>query len=144
MQLARRKKPAALISMTSLIDVMLILLVFFMVTSTYLDLDMMPMAQRGEQAEAPAGPAADAGAPLLLQLGADGSVRLRGQVLAPDALARQLAEMVADNAALRVLVLPSGAADAQALVGLIDAATQAGVADLRVIRPDSGQAGAGQ
>lgn len=125
--------------MTSLIDVMLILLVFFMVTSTYLDLDMMPMVQRSDEAEAPAGSTAAAGAPLLLQLSSDGSVRLRGQVLARDNLAARLAELAAATPGLRVLVLPSGAADAQALVGLIDAATQAGIADLRVIRPEGGQ-----
>lgn len=138
MQLARRKKPSALISMTSLIDVMLILLVFFMVTSTYLDLDMMPMVQRSDETVAPASSTAAAGAPLLLQLSADGSVRLRGQVIAADSLATQLAGMATATPNLRVLVLPSGAADAQALVVLIDAATQAGIADLRVIRPEGG------
>ncbi|MEX0970791.1 MAG: biopolymer transporter ExbD [Paracoccaceae bacterium] len=139
MQLARRKNPKALISMTALIDVMLILLVFFMVTSTYLDLDMVPMVQSSEETEAPPNTSAAAGAPLLVQLTASGQVRLRGQVLEIAALAAQLADMVADNPGLRVLVLPSGAADAQALVGLIDAATTAGVADLRVIRPEGGQ-----
>lgn len=139
MQLARRRKPSALISMTSLIDVMLILLVFFMVTSTYLDLDMMPMVQSSDEAEAPPSTSAAAGAPLLVQLSAAGQVRLRGQVLDIATLGAQLAEMVVDNPDLRVLVLPSGAADAQALVGLIDAATAAGVTDLRVIRPEGGQ-----
>ena len=123
--------------MTSLIDVMLILLVFFMVTSTYLDLDMMPMVQSSDEAEAPPGTSAAAGAPLLVQLSAAGQVRLRGQVLEIATLGAQLADMVADNPGLRVLVLPSGAADA--LVGLIDAATAAGVTDLRVIRPEGGQ-----
>ena len=124
--------------MTSLIDVMLILLVFFMVTSTYLDLDMMPMVQRSDETVAPASSTAAAGAPLLLQLSADGSVRLRGQVIAADSLAAQLTGMATAKPNLRVLVLPSGAADAQALVVLIDAATQAGIADLRVIRPEGG------
>ena len=48
----------ALITMTPLVDVMMILLVFFMVTSTYLDLDMMPMVQSdSEGMVAPSGPA---------------------------------------------------------------------------------------
>ena len=52
-----------------MIDVMLILLVFFMVTSTYLNLDMIPAADRSEDtAEATS---ADTGAgTLLIRLGA--------------------------------------------------------------------------
>lgn len=137
MQLARRRKPKALISMTSLIDVMLILLVFFMVTSTYLDLDMMPMVQHSDEETAPASDTpAPAGAPVLLRLAADGSVRLRGQILQGDSLAAALRDM---GAGTQILVLPSGSADAQALVMLIDAVTAAGIADMRVIRPDDQQ-----
>jgi biopolymer transport protein ExbD len=45
MQLRRRIPSPRLISLVSMVDVLLIMLVFFMVTSTYLNLDMIPMTQ---------------------------------------------------------------------------------------------------
>ena len=53
LSLTRPSRPRALISLVPMIDVMLILLVFFMVTSTYLNLDMIP-AVRPEQGGAAA------------------------------------------------------------------------------------------
>ena len=86
--LRRRRPPRAMISLVAMIDVLLILLVFFMVTSTYLDLDMIPaLSEEGAegpsaQAEAETTPAA----PLLIRIGQDGRPVLRGQALAPEAL----------------------------------------------------------
>ena len=48
MQLSRSKPPQRLISLVPMIDVLLIMLVFFMVTSTYLDLDMIPVARAAD------------------------------------------------------------------------------------------------
>jgi biopolymer transport protein ExbD len=136
MQVARRKTPRALISLTPLIDVMLILLVFFMVTSTYLDLDMMPMVQAADDP----GPAATSGEagnrPLLLRLDKAGDVFLRGQVVPAGDLVAFFGRLRRADTAVQLLVLPSGAASTQSLVRLIDAATAAGVENLRIIRPE--------
>ncbi|WP_172961064.1 ExbD/TolR family protein, partial [Oceaniglobus roseus] len=69
MRLQRSPRQAAAISLVAMIDVLMILLVFFMVTSTYLDLDMVPLA--GTEAPAASAPAAARGAParLLVRLG---------------------------------------------------------------------------
>ncbi len=117
----------ALITMTPLVDVMMILLVFFMVTSTYLDLDMMPMVQsEAEGTAAPAGPAPT----LLIRITANGEARLRGQPLTVQTLVSAL--QTAPNA--RVLILPSGGSNVQGLVSAIETATQAGAENLRVVR----------
>jgi len=131
-RLTRPVRPPATISMVSMIDVLMIMLVFFMVTSTFLDLDMLPLAS---EAEAPteAGPAPEAGA-LLIRLGADGQTRVRGQVVAPDALA----DLLRARPGLAVTVLPSGHAPVQALASVMDAATAAGVARLDILRLDAG------
>lgn len=127
MKLTRRKRNMALITMTPLVDVMMILLVFFMVTSTYLDLDMMPMVQsEAEGVAAPSGPAPT----LLIRITSDGEARLRGQPLSVSALARAL--QAQPNA--RVLILPSGGANVQGLVSAIETATRAGAENLRVVR----------
>ena len=132
LSLKRPLRPRALISLVPMIDVMLILLVFFMVTSTYLDLDMIPAVQRHEAAEAQS----DGGATgaLMIRLGAEGVPVLRGQALDGAALGRALRAALAEEPLAQVIVLPSGAASTQALVSVMDAATRAGAVRLRVIR----------
>jgi len=133
MKLTRRKRNMALITMTPLVDVMMILLVFFMVTSTYLDLDMMPMVQSEAQSgsTAPAAPAPT----LLIRITADGTARLRGQPLTVNSLAGALQA----NPDTRVLILPSGGANVQGLVSTIQTATEAGATNLRVVRLEAPQ-----
>jgi biopolymer transport protein ExbD len=57
--LKRPRPPRALISLVAMIDVLLILLVFFMVTSTYLDLDMIPAVSQNEENSSPPAGTAD-------------------------------------------------------------------------------------
>ena len=137
MRLARGQRQGAVIPMTPLVDVMLILLVFFMVTSTYLDLDMIPAAARDEEAGAGTAAGAQTGRTLLIRIAADGAAVLRGRSLAPAALeAAVRSEQEARGGAVRVLILPSGAATAQALVTVLDAVTRAGAAEARVLRTE--------
>ncbi len=135
MRLMRRSGVTAAISLTPLVDVMLILLVFFMVTSTYLDLDMIPVGRAGEasgvEAEAPSASAAldPAGAgTLLIRIDAAGRPVFRGRALDAAGLADVL------EGRRRALILPSGAATAQDLVRVMEAVARAGVADARIVR----------
>ncbi|GAA6199802.1 biopolymer transporter ExbD [Aquicoccus sp. SU-CL01552] len=131
--LKRPTRPRALISLVPMIDVMLILLVFFMVTSTYLNLDMIPAVRQAE-APAPAPAGAETGGTVMIRLGADGVPVLRGQAMPGAALMAELSGILARDPLTRVIVLPSGAATTQALVSVMDAAAQAGAVRLRVIR----------
>lgn len=130
--LKRPTRPRVLISLVPMIDVMLILLVFFMVTSTYLNLDMIPAVRQAE-APAPASGEDNAGT-MMIRLGADGVPVLRGRAMPGAALTTALAEVLAQQPLTQVIVLPSGAATTQALVSVMDAAAQAGAVRLRVIR----------
>ena len=47
--LKRRPRPPARITLVPMVDVMTIMLVFFMVTSTYLDLNMVPAAEKAPE-----------------------------------------------------------------------------------------------
>ena len=131
--LQRPKRARALISLVPMIDVMLILLVFFMVTSTYLNLDMIPAVRQPDQASAPTSEA-EAQATVMIRLGADGAPVVRGQALTDDGLGRMLRAQLADEPLTQVVVLPLGAATTQALISVMDVATQAGAVRLRVIR----------
>jgi biopolymer transport protein ExbD len=138
MEIRKTSRPRALISLVPMIDVMLILLVFFMVTSTYLNLDMIPASQRDRAAAAPApdtaGEAADPVRPVLIRLGADGVPHVLGRALDGPGLGALLAERLAEAPGTPVLVLPSGAAPTQALITVMDVATRAGASQLRVVR----------
>ncbi|MDP5217226.1 biopolymer transporter ExbD [Ruegeria sp. 2205SS24-7] len=139
LSLRRPKPPRALISLVPMIDVMLILLVFFMVTSTYLNLDMIPaLAQRDAPAPVQAASDTPAGV-LLIRLGADGQPVLRGQAFEAEALAELLSARLSDAPGLQVIILPTGSARMQALVSLMDLVTQSGVREMRVVRLEAAQ-----
>lgn len=141
MRLSRPEPQRSSISLVSMVDVLMIMLIFFMVTSTFLNLRMVPMTDPGTAAAAAApGAQSAAGAtPLLLRLGADGRAYLRGKARTPDALATFLADRVAANPALTVVILPSGRASMQDLVTLSERIRTAGVARLRVVRVEGAE-----
>ena len=129
MQLARPRTPPRLISLVSMIDVLLIMLVFFMVTSTYLNLDMIPMAERADETPIATTAETDGGV-LLVRLGADGNTYLRGQ---PVSLG-ELAASVQTDPDTAITILPSLRADTQSLVTLMDTLTGAGAGSLRILQ----------
>ncbi len=133
--LNRRTPTRPLISLVPMIDVMLILLVFFMVTSTYLNLDMIPaLAQSDRPAPASVSTRQDASGVLLIRIGADGAPHFQGRQLEPAALTLLLRERLTQNAATQVIILPTGSARLQSLVSVMDVVTQSGVVNLRVVR----------
>lgn len=127
--LARPRARMRGISLVPLVDVLLILLVFFMVTSTYLDLDMLPVS-----ASEGGGGAAEPGGTLFLRIDAGGRAVVQGAPLDPPALSALLAARQAADPGLRLLILPSTRAPVQALVSVMDRATAAGVTELRIVR----------
>ncbi|AZV81062.1 biopolymer transporter ExbD (plasmid) [Parasedimentitalea marina] len=132
MNLRRHAQSGPLISLVPMIDVMLILLVFFMVTSTYLNLDMIPAVRPSEDGTVQASSAPEA--TLMIRIGADGAMVLQGIALDPTALGQRLTLELAEEPLMQVLILPSGAAPTQSLISVMDAATLAGVQRLRVLR----------
>ena len=138
MRLNRKKRVGMIISMTPLVDVMMILLVFFMVTSTYLDLDMIPLVggdRPGGQAQAPVPvERVQQGSSLLVRLSADGRVYVSGEQVSLAGLSSLVQIRMTTRPTTPILVLPSGAASTQSLVSLMDAIAVAGGRNVRVVR----------
>ena len=132
-QLRRVSSPRQLISLVPMVDVLLILLIFFMVTSTYLNLDMIPVVDEVEENTAITAPSAG-GTTVLLRIGADGRVFLRGRPVALASLNDTLRTRTATDPLLSVVLLPSSQATTQDLVSTMDAITTAGVTRLRLMR----------
>jgi biopolymer transport protein ExbD len=122
----RRRR--ALISLTPLIDVVFILLVFFMLASSFLDWRAIDLA-------APARAAAGASmqGALLVEVRRDG-VRLSGEAISLHALAARVAAQRAATPERRVLVKPAAGVPLQDAVQVLDRLAQAGVTDLALIR----------
>lgn len=129
MQLKRAKPPQRLISLVSMIDVLLIMLVFFMVTSTYLNLDMIPMAQSSEESTSTA-PATEPKT-VMIRLGGDGRTYLQGR---PTQLSQLAQTLQSRDPNTNVLILPSARASTQSLVTLMDTLTTSGITSLRIVQ----------
>lgn len=134
MQLKRAENAKSPISLVPMIDVMLILLVFFMVTSSYLNLDMLPMLETSPEQQPTASTETADSSTLLVRLGADGVPYIRGQAYEPTTLSAFLKAEVQDNPLTSIVLLPSNGAQTQHLVSVMDLATLAGATRLRVIR----------
>jgi biopolymer transport protein ExbD len=137
MQLKHSPSRRSVISLVPLVDVMLILLVFFMVTSTYLDLDMVPVVEKADAPSLPPAPTAGEqgrSSALLIRLGSDGLTYVRGRALDATALGEAIETRLQERADAPIVVLPSGRASAQSLVSVMETASRAGASALRVVR----------
>lgn len=125
---SRGPRRRARISLTPLIDVVFILLIFFMLASSFLD-------ERAIKLAAPAaalGGASLEGA-LLIELRRDG-LRLAGERLVLPQLMARLAEHAARNPAQRVLIEPAPGVSLQDAVALLDRVAASGLSEVSFLR----------
>lgn len=101
------------ISLTPLIDVVFILLVFFMLASSFLDWRVLEMNV------AKAGRGSGLTGAMLVDLRADG-VRLSGRTLTTDALLSELSAVFQSDPERRVLIRPEAGVPLQNAVDLLD------------------------
>ena len=124
--LSERGRPPARISLTPLIDVVFILLVFFMLASNFFDWRAIPLQSAGSGAGG-----AMRGA-LLVEVTPQGP-RLAGEALSlPDLAARLLARR-ADDPDMPILIRPRGGAETGALVAVLDRLAADGLRDLTLV-----------
>ena len=117
-----------------MIDILLIMLVFFMVTSTYLNLDIIPMAESKENTTNTSTPANSQ--TVTIRLDEDGRAYLQGQPI----LITQIATTLRDRGEeLNILILPSARASTQSLVTLMDTLTISGLNRMRIVQLKASQ-----
>ena len=125
---ARSGRQRALISLTPLIDVVFILLVFFMLASSFQD-------WRTIELDAPER-AGTAGAPmegaLLVEIRPDG-LRLSAEPVSLDTLVSNVGRRVAEQPDVRVLVKPVPGVVLQEMVRVLDALAAAGVTEMSLV-----------
>lgn len=123
-----RRRP--LISLTPLIDVVFILLVFFMLASSFVD-------WRAIELSAPAETRATTGSPLqgalLVEVRPDG-LRYAGEPLSLEGIVERVSQRLAQAPGTPVLVQPSAGVTLQQTVAVLDRLVDAGAASVSVVR----------
>lgn len=128
-QQGRRRRP--LISLTPLIDVVFILLVFFMLASSFLDWRSIDLNAPGRGGGKPSMVGA-----LLVDVTANG-LRLSGEAMDLGELEARVATRLEQRPEQRVLVKPAAGVPLQSVVDVLDRLSAAGVVDLSLIRDRS-------
>ncbi len=129
-----RRGRGALINITSLIDVMFLLLIFFMVTSTFQDqpaIDLsLPRSSSAEDTVV---------APTVVYLTRDGQLYLDSQPVAQDQLAARLRQLQAATGEDRIVLRADEHAEHGAVVALIDLIKESGFRRVSLAaRPQAG------
>lgn len=119
-----RRRP----SLTPMVDVVFLLLVFFMLAARFGQDVALPLAPPGKE------PAEWPGPPRLVDFGPDGGLWLNGVAVAPGALAEAL-EALSDSPDNPVILRPRDGAALQALVALSERLEAAGFSRLILVEP---------
>jgi len=130
MQFRPPHRKAAMISLTPLIDVVFILLTFFMLASSFLDWHSIDL-------NAPASGrsvASSQSVPLVVGIGTDGAVSLAGVPQTLDRLISGLREQLAANPDRTVIIRPVAGVPVQQTVKILDAVKRAGATSMTLTR----------
>ncbi len=139
MAIALRRPPLrrSALSVVSMIDVMMILLFFFMITSSYLNLNMVPALQKAEDTPATTAAVPGPATTLVIRITAKGEAQVAGQTLTTAALRALITRRLAAEPLTPILLFPSGGAELQSLIAVMDTVTAAGATRVKVVRVEA-------
>jgi biopolymer transport protein ExbD len=124
-----RRRRGAKVGLTPLIDVVFLLLVFFIIGGRLEDESRIRIASPPPDLVGPAEADAETAAPLvLLALESEAAWRFAGRAAAPETILGQLAAVRDLHPALQVVLAPGPTLDAQGLVDAIDRLEALGIA----------------
>ena len=119
---------AQLISLTPLIDVVFILLIFFMLASSFLDWRAVDL-KIATPSSAPAGQVNS----LVVRISSDGAIDLAGRRVTIDDMAGQVEERLSAQPDLRILIAPESGVALQSAVDVLQRLKQIGAANVSLI-----------
>lgn len=131
MKFQRRRAPEMSVDLTPLIDVVFLLLIFFMVTTTFVQEGRLSL----ELPEADAEPAAQPPEPVQVLVARSGDYVVNGRALADQeigTLQDALTDAVADDVEQPLLITSDADAPLQAVVRVMDAAARLGLERVRI------------
>ncbi len=113
--IARPVRTRPSISLTPLIDVVFILLVFFMLASSFLEWRALEI-----QIPTFGSSASEAEGPLRVRIGRDGAVRIDDRAYEPETLDMRLRDLAAEDASRPVIVIAESGVPLQRTIAVID------------------------
>ncbi|ATX82357.1 outer membrane transport energization protein ExbD [Mariprofundus ferrinatatus] len=116
-------------NLTPLIDIVFLLLVFFMLTAHFINDEGLPI----ELPEAVSATALDEKEPLEVVIERSGALRIDGKVISYEMLAGQLADVLAGRSDKRVVIRGDSGVTLGDSVRVIDAARQAGATGVDIV-----------
>ncbi|MFT4863525.1 MAG: biopolymer transport protein ExbD [Pseudohongiellaceae bacterium] len=132
----RRSEDDAKIDLTPMLDVVFILLIFFVVTATFLS-ETAISAASSDNNDQPPPPEDDAPKNILFEIDANNSIILNGnpRPIIQTQIRSNIDQLKAENPAASVIIQPNRASSVSALVMIMDAARQAGMANISIVEP---------
>lgn len=133
MDFADRERPRPRMNIAPLIDVVFLMLIFFMLTSTFIDTASIDLSMSRS------GPTADAGAGdmLLVDVKRDGELRLNGLTLGLDDLGPELAARAGAKVDTPVALRAEARVPVQRLVAVMDSIQGVGMSNIRLATPEA-------
>lgn len=131
MDFADRERPRPRMNIAPLIDVVFLMLIFFMLTSTFIDTASINLSM------ARSGPGAGAGDMLLVDVKRDGELRLNGLTLGLEDLGPELAARVGAQVDTPVALRAEARVPVQRLVAVMDSIQGVGMSNIRLATPEA-------
>lgn len=133
MDFADRERPRPRMNIAPLIDVVFLMLIFFMLTSTFIDTASIDLSMSRS------GPSAGAGSGdmLLVDVKRDGELRLNGLTLGLDDLGPELAARAGAKVDTPVALRAEARVPVQRLVAVMDSIQGIGMSNIRLATPEA-------
>lgn len=132
----RKKTDDTKIDLTPMLDVVFILLIFFVVTATFLS-ETAISAASSDSNENPPPPEDEDKKNILFEIGPNNEIILNGnpRPIIPTQIRSNIDQLKAENPAASVIIQPNRASKVATLVMIMDAARQAGTANISIVEP---------
>ena len=132
----KRKNDDTKIDLTPRLDVVFILLIFFVVTATFLS-ETSVSAASSDNNNTDQPPPDDEKKNILFEIGSNNEIILNGnpRPILPNFIRSNIDQLKAENPAASVIIQPNNDSDVSTLVMIMDAARQAGMANISIVEP---------
>lgn len=133
----RKKTDDTKIDLTPMLDVVFILLIFFVVTATFLSETAISAASSENNENQPPPPQDDDKKNILFEIGPNNEIILNGnpRPIIQTQIRSNIDQLKAENPAASVIIQPNRASQVATLVMIMDAARQAGMANISIVEP---------
>lgn len=132
-----RKNDESNVDLTPMLDVVFILLIFFVVTATFLSETAIDAASNENNSDQTPPEQDDKKKNILIELGANNDIILNGEPrpILPSQIRSNIDRLKAENPQASLIIKPHVRSNVNTLVAVMDSARQAGVANISILEP---------